>query len=230
MGGEILTSDAALKRLESEHLQRCQKVTKRQKVDSQSDFKKSSNIAKNHNTSSFQTIIIPGYGDCLFAAAAKAIFGSFSEHISTLVRNTAVEYVLNHWDEFSESISVYGVSDKGSYQALMTKPGVYGDNPEIAAISAVYRVCIKIHVGADYKTHGDSIYNKKFASSNTIHLHFDPIMKHYNLLVPNSSDHSLKGKDHSGLSTQTMQEKLFWKATATDGLKMTLNRCSAMVS
>lgn len=37
----------------------------------------------------------------------------------------------------------------------MSRPGIYGDNSEVAAVSKVYGICLKVLVGPMNEEHGD---------------------------------------------------------------------------
>jgi hypothetical protein len=66
----------------------------------------------------------------------------------------------------------------------MSKKGIYGDNPEISALSSVYGRCVKVLTGEDFMSHDDSVYNARWSTSGMILLHYNNA--HYQLLEDES--------------------------------------------
>lgn len=181
--GEILTHSESMTRMQTEE----NKVQKKRKLENANENKTSSNKKyaikkKDCEKQKFKVIEIPGYGDCLFASVAKFVFESYADNITQAVRKVAVEHICNNWHEFSEACVVHKTYDVNAYRQHMSKKGVYGDNPEIAALSKVYGVCIEVLVGDEFLKHNDSTYNEENSKNGHIFLHYNPKSKHYNLL------------------------------------------------
>lgn len=215
--GEILTETDVLNRLQEESEKRRDNLNKIS-MENRQNRKRKQREEKNNNVASTTTTIegtdqkyskisIPGYGDCLFAAVAQSVFGSYAKNITDVVRKTAVEYICNHWPDFKECITVHDKYDAKSYSDYMSCSGVYGDNPEIAALSAVYGICIKVLVGPKNEEHGDSVYNREKMASGITILHYDPETKHYDLLKQ-SSVRSMQSQDKENINTENENKTL----------------------
>lgn len=147
------------------------------------DSSKSSNMSDDNL--SFKVIPIKRDGNCLFGCFSKTIYGNEDQRNVSKVRQSAVNYVVQYWNSgrrFKDFIGVHNVTTPYDYQQLMNKNSVYGDNPEVTALSDFYKRCVKIYSGSTFNYHNDSVYNERYSSLGVIYLHFHE--SHYDLLQP----------------------------------------------
>ena len=93
----------------------------------------------------------------------------------------------------------------------MSRPGVYGDNPEVAALSTVYGIFLKVLVGPMNEEHGDSLYNREKMSSGITILHYDQERKHYDLFKRQSAN--LRGPTQEKENVNTCNESMEYEST-----------------
>ncbi|KAG2459142.1 M3K2 kinase, partial [Polypterus senegalus] len=103
------------------------------------------------NNISFNVIQIPASGNCSFLAVGYFWKNVIDESVALELRNMAVTFVCQHWDNFADMLSVvlsYGsivMQSAQQYAEYMNTSGVYGGEAEIVAMSQMLPATISIH-------------------------------------------------------------------------------------
>jgi glutaminase len=121
-------------------------------------------------------IPIPGDGNCLFSSISYGISKHFRFGIT--LRHSAVQYIIDHIDEFKYYID----TDIKTYLYNMYKSGTFGDELTIRAIANVFN--IKINV---WDIHTEKLISSYTRNDNTfnkiINLYYDKHKLHYDIII-----------------------------------------------
>lgn len=129
------------------------------------------------------SMLIKKDGNCLFRAMAHHLYGNQSLHIE--VRRSAIE-----WLEHNPGLLKFAAQGEGhfsasAYLANMAKPGEWGDEIMLMAISQAYHASIMVFFGQDASTSGfnSTVYPHDAPGPHYGLMHISK-MQHYELLYP----------------------------------------------
>jgi hypothetical protein len=194
--GEILTESETAKRLKLETEKRSEKNNKKvsQPVDLELKVVKEKSVINSPEVSEVnltdetaignhilrQLVQTQKNGDCMFACLAQAIHGSQDKKTIQEVRDAAVNYVVDHWEEYSHAVyAAHNIEQKVLYKKKLLKPGTYGDHPELAALSKFHDIKVIVHTGPLFSSPQTSVENES-CSRKLVRLHFYNV--HYSLV------------------------------------------------
>ena len=123
--------------------------------------------------------IVPSDGNCLFSSISDQVYGTDKHNL--IIREKCMDYIeLNsvYYSQFIEG----GEQKMKEYIERKRKPGVWGDNLEIQALSEIYQRPIEIYIDVDKPINSPKNFNfgiKRFPIKISYHGN-----KHYNSIVP----------------------------------------------
>ena len=123
--------------------------------------------------------IVSADGNCLFRSISDQVYGTDKHNL--IIREKCMDYIeLNsvYYSQFIEG----GEQKMKEYIERKRKPGVWGDNLEIQALSEIYQRPIEIYIDVDKPINSPKNFNfgiKRFPIKISYHGN-----KHYNSIVP----------------------------------------------
>jgi hypothetical protein len=124
---------------------------------------------------------IRGDGNCLFACVAHALFENQASITVAYVRNKAVAFIYENWEEFGVICNaIHGCANSEEYYRHMIADGTHGDHTEVLALSQVFDCCIEVYRNGCRTLNENNVFNadarcKKLVRLNLHNEHYDLI-------------------------------------------------------
>ena len=159
---------------------------------------------------------IIGDGNCLFRSICFALSGQ-QDHYSAYRKN-AVDYILNHSDDFKDDIWMMHKTSVSAYAQEMFQDRIYGESIMVIALCLSLEISITVYQ-KDSKKLETCEYIPTFNYQQHVEIFLDLNRKHYECILPTAS-HDLHFSSSSSAQT-VFPEK---NSTMTSAASYTVNK------